>query len=189
MPSSSLRRTILSFLFLTRPRSDLPFHTKTPLQPRSRHLLFMFTYLLITLRGDQPGSPRLPSRYIRTRRRNHAADARDYCQGGGEKERARVRSDYRGGNRGSRTKRVFVGSKERWLARLDVQTEIQFIFLDCYTVSRGDYVQAGIDDNGRNRTALDLFLGLFCFPARFVIHCPTEQPRPAANRYLCFPLD
>lgn len=125
MPSSSLRRTILSFLFLTRPRSDLPFHTKTPLQPRSRHLLFMFTYLLITLRGDQPGSPRLPSRYIRTRRRNHAADARDYCQGGGEKERARVRSDYRGGNRG-RNEYSLAQRKGGWLAWMSKQRYSSF---------------------------------------------------------------
>lgn len=63
----------------------------------------MFTYLLITLRGDQPGSPRdfLPDIYIYTHTR--ATDARDYCQAGGEKEREREsEGDYRGGNRGSK---------------------------------------------------------------------------------------
>lgn len=34
---------------------------------------------------------------------------------------------------------------------------------------------------GRNRAPLNLFLRLFCFPARFVIHCPNERPRPASR--------
>lgn len=77
----------------------------------------MFTYLLITLRGDQPGSPRdfLPDIYIYTHTR--ATDARDYCQAGGEKERERARVTIAAATEGRRTKRVFVRSKERWLAR------------------------------------------------------------------------
>lgn len=154
----ALKTAILFFFFLTRPRSDLPFCTKTTYSPpcnrqRSRHLLFMFTYLLITLREDQAGSPRLPSRCTSRERCNHTTNTRDCCHTDGSEAREEEGgSVYRGCNRGSRAKRELAQRNRRWTF------EKRFIFLGCCAISHEDYVQADpdcIDDNGERQRRIE----------------------------------
>lgn len=72
----------------------------------------------------------------------------------------------------------FVQRKGGW-ARLDVQTEIQFIFLDWYTGKPGRLCPSRLVSMtmAESSSSQPLVLGLFCFPARFVIHCPAGQTR------------